>query len=270
MKKSFLYTLMIFFLMNNYQKNFSFGFFKNIFKSRKGKKERKGFYYQTKKGDSFWSLSRRFNVSEKRLKRANGIKNNILPLKKIYIPRSTYIQKPKQTHEQHPHPKKTIKPYLLPKKKKKIYTNKKIPTYKKKPSPKIKKESFQFLWPIKDPKIAKHGTFGAQKNGTNNLGLVLKVDKKTPIRASRAGLLIYSDKYKDYGNMIILDHLDNYFTVYIKLGEIKAKKRNVMIKSQDIIAYSNTNKYKGVFIFEIRKLNQSIDPLKFLDPSKLK
>ncbi|PCJ17444.1 MAG: hypothetical protein COB02_13560 [Candidatus Cloacimonadota bacterium] len=270
MKILIKYILISLLMIPYHQKSFSFNFLKKIFSTRKGKKERKGFYYQTKKGDSFWSLSRRFNISEKRLKRANRVRNNILPLAKIYIPRSTYNELPKQIYEQHPHPRKKVVKYKVPKKVKtkkvKVYTKKKVT--KKKSSPKSKK-GFQFLWPIKSPILANNGKFGMQKNGTNNNGILLKVNKKEPVYASRSGLVIFSGKFKGYGNMVILDHLDNYFSLYIKLGSIKTKKQNVMVKSQKIIGYTSSFDKNNIFIFEVKKLNQSINPMKFLNKNKL-
>lgn len=265
--------MMSFFLLPSAQKTYSFNFLKKIFSKRTGTKERKGFYYQTKKGDSFWSLSRRFNVSEKRLKRANKVRNNILPLARIYIPRSTYKENPKQKFEQHPHPKHAVKKYVPPPSKpkyKKTRSNQKPKKYKQPTNPKVQpkvnnSKKKQYLWPIKNPTLATNGKFGEQNNGTNNNGILLKVAKKQSVYASRAGLVIYSGKFKGYGNMVILDHLDNFFTLYIKLGSIKAKKQNVMIKSQEIIGYTTNNSTENIFIFEIKKLNQSIDPLKFLD-----
>lgn len=265
---------MSFFLLPSAQKTYSFNFLKRIFSKRTGTKERKGFYYQTKKGDSFWSLSRRFNVSEKRLKRANKVRNNILPLAKIYIPRSTYKEDPKQKYEQHPHPKHDVKKYIPPPKKtkyKKVKTPqkpKKVWQPKQKPKTNSGK-SKQYLWPVKNPKLAIKGKFGDQSNGTSNNGILLTVPKRQSVHASRAGLVIFSGKFKGYGNMVILDHLDNFFTLYIKLGSIKASKQNVMIKSQQVIGYTSNHDKNNVFIFEVKKLNQSIDPLKFLDKSLL-
>ena len=48
-----------------------------IIGKRKGHRERPGFYYQVKQGDSLYSLSRRFHVDVVKLKEANRIKGNI-------------------------------------------------------------------------------------------------------------------------------------------------------------------------------------------------
>ncbi|MCJ8345819.1 M23 family metallopeptidase [bacterium] len=198
-----------------------------------------------------------------------------MPLARIYIPRSTYKVVPKQIHEQHPHPKHAVTRYTQKTKikKKKLVKKKYLPkqtkkTWKKPVQKRGKK--FQFLWPVKEPILAKYGTFGEQANGIVNTGIVLKVPKGKPIYASRTGLVMFSGRLKGHGNMVILDHFDNYFSVYMKLGKIKAKKQNVIVKSQSIIGYTNQSDQHNILIFEIKKLNQSVNPLKLLDKNRLK
>jgi len=197
-------------------------FWSKIFRKRQGPRERKGFYYKVKKGDNFYSLSKRFNVSEDRLKRANSIKNNILPLRTIYIPRSTYQIKPNQEHEQHPHPNKPVQRASTSKPKPKqinsradesgkTYYEKEdsVPTQIPKSSSSAKKMQ-EFIWPVEDPKVSEGGHFGVLSNDMKNSGILLDVEQKKAVKASRKGVVSYKGELQGYGKTVILDHQDNF------------------------------------------------------------
>lgn len=253
-------------------------FWSKIFRKRQGPRERKGFYYKVKKGDNFYSLSKRFNVSEDRLKRANSIKNNILPLRTIYIPRSTYQIKPSQEHEQHPHPNKPVQRASTskPKPKKtnskaaesgKTYYEKddSVPTQTPKSSSSAKKNQ-EFIWPVENPKVSEGGHFGVLSNDMKNSGILLDVEQKKAVKASRKGVVSYKGELQGYGKTVILDHQDKFFTIYAHLGKIDKIKQDQKVSSGQVIGYTGQSgkAKKPILHFEIRKLNEALDPMDFL------
>ena len=69
--------------------------------------------------------------------------------------------------------------------------------------------------------------FGPHKNNefkTVNFqsGIEIKADKGEPIRAVYNGQVLYASWFKGYGNMIIIDHKNNYNTLYAHAQDIFA------------------------------------------------
>lgn len=82
------------------------------------------------------------------------------------------------------------------------------------------------------------------------------------------GKILYSDWFKGYGNMIIVDHGDNYYTVYAHAEEIfKAKGENVEM-GEVIATVGETGSMSGPKLhFEIRHHGSPIDPLQWINPN---
>ncbi len=55
-------------------------------------------------------------------------------------------------------------------------------------------------------------------------GIDIAADKGEPIRAVRAGNVLFASWFKGYGNMIILDHGNRYYTLYAHAEELFKKK----------------------------------------------
>ncbi len=244
-------------------------FLGKLFGKRRGHIERPGFYYQVKHGDSFYSLSRRFHLDVSKLKLANRIKGNILPMRRIYIPRSTYVIKPDQLYEEHPHPK----PHL--KKISQDISSKKIKKHTKKTSSpkeifKTKLNQVKFFWPVDSPKLLDQGGFGETNGETRNAGILLQCEN-TEVKPSRKGKLVFQGNLDGYGKTVILDHLDDYFTIYAHLSKIKRYKEGQWISRKKSIGYTGIVKSTGeaALHFEVRYLNKAMDPLLFLDRNDL-
>ena len=72
------------------------------------------------------------------------------------------------------------------------------------------------LWPVPGKVLV---GFGAQKNArfetlVPHPGLDLAVEEGEPIRAVYGGVVAFSDWFKGYGNLIVLEHGDGYMSVY--------------------------------------------------------
>ena len=247
-------------------------FLDKLFGKRKGHRERSGFYYQVKKGDSLYSLSRRFHLSVAKLKTANRIKGNILPLRRIYIPRSTFVVKPDPVYEEHPHPKPQLR-QLANDNKIREENKTKIDKKKNKTSREKnykKTNSVKFFWPIDQPKLLPQGGFGELNGETRNAGILLECDS-IEVRPSRKGKLVFQGKLDGYGKTVILDHLDDYFTIYAHLSKIKRYKEGQWIPRTKSIGYTGkvVSTGESALHFEVRYLNQAMDPLIYLDRNEL-
>tara|TARA_B100000674_G_scaffold498509_1_gene537314 strand:+ start:1027 stop:1827 length:801 start_codon:yes stop_codon:yes gene_type:complete len=250
-------------------------FLSQLFGKRSGHRERPGFYYQVKHGDSFYSLSRRFRVDVEKLKLANRVKGNILPKRRIYIPRSTFVIKPDQIYEEHPHPKphlKNVSKNVEAKKANKVGNQKRAnnKTNSSKKTTAKPQNQVKFFWPVKQPKLLTQGSFGEINGETRNAGILLEC-KTAEVRPSRKGKLVFQGNLDGYGKTVILDHLDDYFTIYAHLSKIKRYKEGQWISRKKAIGYTGIVESTGetALHFEVRYLNQAMDPLLFLDREEL-
>jgi septal ring factor EnvC (AmiA/AmiB activator) len=112
--------------------------------------------------------------------------------------------------------------------------------------------------------------FGRYKNITFNVvnfrsGIDIKADRGEPIRAVFSGEVLYSDWFKGYGKMIIIDHGNNYHTVYAHLEE-SFKLRGDMVGTEEVIAtVGDTGSLIGPGLyFEVRHHGKPLDPIQWI------
>ena len=112
--------------------------------------------------------------------------------------------------------------------------------------------------------------FGPYKNRKYNItnfrsGIDIKADKGEPIRAVFNGKVIYSSWFKGYGNMIIIDHGQNYYTIYAHLEETFKTKGNVVETREVIATVGDTGSMEGTKLyFEVRHHGKPQNPLEWL------
>lgn len=112
--------------------------------------------------------------------------------------------------------------------------------------------------------------FGPYKNRKYNItnfrsGIDIKAEKGEPIRAVFKGKVIYSSWFKGYGNMIIIDHDKNYYTIYAHLEEM-FKTRGDAVETREVIAtVGDTGSLEGAKLyFEVRHHGKPQNPLEWL------
>jgi septal ring factor EnvC (AmiA/AmiB activator) len=100
-------------------------------------------------------------------------------------------------------------------------------------------------------------------------GIVIEADQDSPIRAVYSGKVIYSGWFEGYGNIIIIDHGDKYYTISAHASKL-LKKINDRVTEGDIIALvGDTDSLTGPCLyFEIRYQGKLQDPLEWLSVSK--
>jgi len=124
----------------------------------------------------------------------------------------------------------------------------------------------QMPWPV-NGKIIAH--FGEQRNPelntvTENSGIDIQVPAGTPVEAVLDGMLTTVTYLRGYGNLIIIDHGDSYFSVYANIEKIQYTE-NDYIQQYDIIGYiPESSKNKSRLHFEIWGNNVKLNPEKWL------
>lgn len=112
--------------------------------------------------------------------------------------------------------------------------------------------------------------FGQYKNTQLNVvnfrsGITIRADRGEPIRAVYGGITLYSDWFKGYGNMIIIDHGDHYYTVYAHLEEQFKSKGDPVEAGEVIATVGDTGSMNGPNLhFEVRHHGKPEDPLKWI------
>jgi len=127
---------------------------------------------------------------------------------------------------------------------------------------KVAYKKLDFVWPV-EGKIT--DVFKEAENRKHQ-GLDISSPLGTPIKASNAGKVIYSNSgIKGYGNLIILRHSEEYVTVYAHNQVNLVEEGTWAEKGQIIGKVGQTGRATGPHLhFEIRKNNKALDPLLFL------
>jgi septal ring factor EnvC (AmiA/AmiB activator) len=112
--------------------------------------------------------------------------------------------------------------------------------------------------------------FGPYKNKKFNIinfrsGIDIAAEKGEPVRAVYNGKIIYARWFNGYGNMIIIDHGTNYYTIYAHVEEI-LKATGDRVETGDAIAtVGETGSMSGPKLhFEVRHHGKPQDPLNWL------
>lgn len=93
-------------------------------------------------------------------------------------------------------------------------------------------------------------------------GIEIAVEGDVAIRAVWGGRVAFAQAFRGYGNLLILDHGQAYYTLYAQASHLSYKKGDVVQKG-DVIGYSG---FEGndVVYFEIRQGSQAVDPMTWL------
>lgn len=122
----------------------------------------------------------------------------------------------------------------------------------------------RFIWPV--PQFYKVSSHFGRRRGRNHDGIDIPAPKGTPIVSVDDGVVAYSDNgIRGYGNMIVIAHSDEIFTVYAHNRKNKVDKGDRVRKGQQIAEIGNTGRSTGPHLhFEIRVKNKVRNPAQYL------
>lgn len=96
-------------------------------------------------------------------------------------------------------------------------------------------------------------------------GVDFSAEVGTPIKASAGGVVVYSDRHPEYGNMIEIDHGDDLISRYAHASKRLVKLGQVVLQGQKIAEVGNTGRSTGAHLhFEIRHKDRPLNPSQFL------
>jgi len=124
------------------------------------------------------------------------------------------------------------------------------------------------IWPVDNYSII--SGFGSVRHPkyntkTINNGIDLKVDMGAPVIAVYDGDIIYADKFLGYGNVIMIDHGNGYYTLYAHLDQMNVILNQPVMAGETIGTCGDSGSLSGPILhFEIRKDGKPLNPLNFL------
>jgi septal ring factor EnvC (AmiA/AmiB activator) len=112
--------------------------------------------------------------------------------------------------------------------------------------------------------------FGPYRNRRFNVtnvrgGIDIRAEKGAPVRAVHGGRVLFADWFRGYGNLMIIDHGDAYYTVYAHMEEM-LKAKGVPVRAGEIIAtVGDSGSLEGPMLyFEVRHHGKPLDPMAWL------
>lgn len=237
-----------------------------------------GVYHTVKPGQTLYRIARTYEIDEGQLARINHIKDptQLKVDQKLYIPGVSHLRKVPATvtPTQNPSPRAATSP---PEKQNQSEKDSrkpqaKTPTVK---TPAVKTPAAEspaavadkpvkgiFVWPAKGKVLS---GFGAQDQKVNK-GIEIAVSKGSAVVAAASGKVIYSgNAIAGYGNLVILEHSDNYFSVY-GYNQKNLVKMDDHVGQGEKIALSGLppNGESARLHFEIRKGKSAVNPILYL------
>jgi len=235
--------------------------------SSKSTKEKISTYHIVRKGENLFRISMYYydvsTISEvkkgvEKIKKFNNLKSE-----QLYVGQKLAIPETKKKQPNYALTSVEKIPPSTPTKKisqKQLYISeqKPQPEPEEKPPPIIKES--MFIWPVKGKIICRYGELG-------NKGIDILVKSEDEVIASANGKVSFIGSTTKYGDTIIIEHQDNFYTVYGHDLDIKVKKEQVVKKGEIIgkIKSDPTKIQKQRYLhFEVRKGTESFDPLFYL------
>ncbi len=111
------------------------------------------------------------------------------------------------------------------------------------------------------------GRFGAPRgaSGIEAKGVFIRAREGEPVRAVARGQVVYADWMRGFGNLLIVDHGENYLSIYAN-NESLLKTVGDVVAAGDTLATtgaSGGNEETGLY-FELRHLGRAFDPLRWV------
>jgi septal ring factor EnvC (AmiA/AmiB activator) len=123
-------------------------------------------------------------------------------------------------------------------------------------------------WPAPGKVRVGFGTGRHPELGTiyQSQGLELKVPGEQSVSAVWPGRVVFASPFRGYGNLLILDHGDGYYTLYAQISGMHRKVGD-QVAAGDLLAIPGGDNADRLY-FEIRKGSSPLDPSEWLQPRR--
>ncbi|HKL20445.1 MAG TPA: peptidoglycan DD-metalloendopeptidase family protein [Tichowtungia sp.] len=232
-----------------------------------------GVYHTIQPGQTLYRIARAYEIPEAELARLNRIEDptRLQVGQKLYIPGTSHLRQVSVAAQEPKSPPAAVKPA-----KPAIKTSKpsaavaepskrRPPQPAKTPEPVVSAPAAKkpgFVWPLKGQVVRQFGT----SKGAATKGIEISCSEGDPILAAAPGKVIYSGNgIRGYGNLIIVEHADDFFTVYGYNRKNLAKTNDYVSQSDRIAVCGQPPSSKNSRLhFEVRKGKQAVNPILYL------
>lgn len=125
-------------------------------------------------------------------------------------------------------------------------------------------------WPVSSARVVHR--FGRQRDPrygtvTVSQGVVLGVDIATPVQAIAPGRVVYAQFFRGYGNLVIVHHGQQIYSLYSRLGTMLVGA-GARVATGEVVGLAGLHLEDGGNVYlEIREGEQPRDPLLWLNPA---
>jgi len=99
---------------------------------------------------------------------------------------------------------------------------------------------------------------------SQNKGIIIDSKEETKVRAIYKGKVIYADWLKGYGNLIVIDHGGNIYSLYARCMKIFVNQGDYVKDYQVIGSLENDKKEKSYLYFELRLGTKPVNPSEWI------
>lgn len=121
--------------------------------------------------------------------------------------------------------------------------------------------------PVRGKIISRYGPSqsGDYKAFTFQKGIDIKTERGEPVKSVFQGEVMFAQWLKGYGNLLIINHGESYYTLYAHVEEI-FKQKGERVETGEVIATAgDTGSMKGLCLhFEVRHHGKPVNPMKWL------
>jgi len=210
--------------------------------------------YRVRRGDTLYSIGRRFGVDYHLLARRNHMRAPY----EIYIGQHLYISSVAPRSQQLPS----------------VVTRSRHAGKSAKSSKSAKKSSLstphrtansihtKFLWPVRGTVTSQFGRRGSRMHDGIDIGAA----RGTPVVAAASGKVVYADhRLSGYGKLVIIRHSGNVFTAYAHNQRNLVRKGDRVRAGSVIARVGSSGRATGAHLhFEVRRGSTPVDPLAYL------
>ena len=229
-----------------------------------------GIYHTVQPGQTLYRIAKTYEIDEGRLASINQIKDptQLKASQKLFIPGVTQLRRVPVTATTSVGTSQDVATATVASPTKKPASIQSRPPAAKKtttassPATTAKPAQGIFVWPVKGKVL---NNFGKQGQNVYK-GIEIDVPKGTTVVAAASGKVIYSgNAIPGYGNLVILEHSDSYFSVY-------GYNHKTLVKNQDHVGQGEKIALSGLppngqsarLHFEIRKGKSAVNPILYL------
>ena len=127
------------------------------------------------------------------------------------------------------------------------------------------------IWPLKNwtAITSPFAEIDPIRNNSPHKGIDIGAVTGTPVLAAASGKIVSAGSAGHYGNMVMIDHGDGYYTLYAHNSAILCKVGDSVNQGDAISLVGSTGNSTGPHLhFEVREGNKPLDPLLFVSEPK--